>query len=65
MSADYDHAVEGEVIKMIHDELPAVRWTCGECGEDTATIFEPEEIDRVVVCDYCKTSNLVRRAKRD
>ena len=40
--AEYDHEVEGEVIKLIHGEYPAVRWTCGGCNEDTATIFEPD-----------------------
>jgi hypothetical protein len=59
---DYDFEVEGEVIKMIHDELPAVRWTCGRCGEDACTIFyEPEACARVVDCEACHASNLVHR----
>lgn len=58
----YDHEVEGEVIKMIHDELPAVRWTCGGCGEDSCTIFyEPEAVQKVVECESCRASNLIRR----
>jgi hypothetical protein len=58
----YDYEVEGEVIKMIHDELPAVRWTCGGCGEDACTIFyEPEAHENVVECDSCHAYNLVRR----
>jgi hypothetical protein len=57
----YDYKVEGEVIKMIHDELPAVRWTCGGCGEDACTIFyEPGTIETLVECESCRTSNLVR-----
>lgn len=57
----HDYEVEGEVIKMIHDELPAVRWTCGSCGEDACTIFyEPEVTERVVECESCEESNLVR-----
>jgi len=59
---EYDYEVEGEVIKMIHDELPAVRWTCGGCGEDACTIFyEPEAREKVVECETCSASNLVRR----
>jgi hypothetical protein len=61
MSADYDYEATGEVIKMIHDELPAVRWTCGKCGEDSATVFEPDETERVIECDHCDAVNLVRR----
>ena len=54
--------VSGEVIKMIHDELPAVRWTCGNCGEDACTIFyEPEEMEKLVQCETCEASNLVQR----
>ena len=60
MSADHEFETSGEVIKMIHDELPAVRWTCGSCGEDTATIFEPDERARVIECEHCSASNLVR-----
>ncbi|HXG66442.1 MAG TPA: hypothetical protein VNO70_15190 [Blastocatellia bacterium] len=57
---DCDYEVEGEVIKMIHDELPAVRWTCGNCGEDAATIFyEPEAEKKLAVCEHCNARNLV------
>ena len=59
---DYDFEVEGEVIKIIHDELPAVRWTCGGCGEDACTIFyEPEAKEIVVGCESCSALNRVRR----
>jgi len=59
---DYDYEVEGEVIKMIHDELPAVRWTCGGCGEDACTIFyETEESEKIVECEACRASNLIHR----
>lgn len=58
-----DFEVEGEVIKMIHGELPAVRWTCGKCGEDACTIFyEPGVQSIVVECESCDASNLVRRS---
>ncbi|HSB11295.1 MAG TPA: hypothetical protein VLM38_17545 [Blastocatellia bacterium] len=58
----HDYEVEGEVIKMIHDELPAVRWTCGGCGEDSCTIFyEPETSQRLVECESCHASNLVHK----
>ena len=57
----YDFEVEGEVIKMIHGELPAVRWTCGGCGEDACTIFyASEEEEKLVECESCNASNLVR-----
>jgi hypothetical protein len=57
----YDHEAEGEVIKMIHDELPAVRWTCGGCGEDSCTIFyNREETEMVTECGYCGANTLVR-----
>jgi hypothetical protein len=56
----YDYKVEGEVIKMIHDELPAVRWTCGNCGEDACTIiYEPEVRQKIVQCESCEARSLV------
>ncbi|MFY9573287.1 MAG: hypothetical protein WAV20_17965 [Blastocatellia bacterium] len=56
------YEVKGEVIKLIHAELPAVRWTCAGCGEDTCTIFyEPEAAEKAVECESCGASNLVRR----
>ena len=58
----YDYEVQGEVIKMIHDELPAVRWTCGSCGEDACTIFyEPQEAEKIVECESCSATHLVGR----
>jgi len=63
-ASGYDFEVQGEVIKMIHGELPAVRWTCAGCGEDACTIFyEPQQIDRPVECESCGRSILVRRLK--
>jgi hypothetical protein len=54
--------VSGEVIKMIHDELPAVRWKCGKCGEDACTIFyDPTETEKIVECETCSAANLVRK----
>jgi hypothetical protein len=59
---DYDYEVRGEVIKMIHGELPAVRWACGKCGEDSCTIFyEPEAEVILVACETCEAQNLVRK----
>lgn len=56
------YQVRGEVIKLIHGELPAVRWACGGCGEDACVIFyEPEADEKLVECDACGASNLVRR----
>jgi hypothetical protein len=61
---EYDYTVDGEVVKVIHGELPAVRWTCAGCGEDACTIFyEPGEREKVVVCETCNSSSLVRRAE--
>ena len=58
----YDYEIQGEVIKMIHGELPAVRWTCGGCGEDACTIFYESDAEHVVVgCQSCNASNLVRK----
>lgn len=58
----YQYEARGEVIKMIHDALPAVRWTCAGCSEDACTIFyEPEETEKVVKCETCEASVLVRR----
>ena len=58
---DYEYEVEGEVIKMIHGELPAVRWTCGGCGDDACTIFyDPQQGEQAVKCESCSTMNLVR-----
>jgi hypothetical protein len=57
-----DYEVSGEVIKLIHGELPAVRWTCGSCGEDSCTIFfQPEEEEKTVECEFCGAVNLVRK----
>jgi hypothetical protein len=62
-SSSYDFEVTGEVIKMIHGELPAVRWTCGGCGEDSCTIFYAKEAtDLVSECAFCGANNLVRRS---
>jgi DNA-directed RNA polymerase subunit RPC12/RpoP len=59
----YDYEVQGEVIKLIHGELPAVRWTCGNCGEDACTIFyEPGTSDEVIECETCRARNLVRKS---
>jgi hypothetical protein len=59
---NYEYEVEGEVIKMIHDELPAVRWTCAACHEDSCTIFyDPEELEKVVACEFCGAGLLVKR----
>ncbi|HYP28861.1 MAG TPA: hypothetical protein VE262_19265 [Blastocatellia bacterium] len=55
------HTVRGEVIKMIHGELPAVRWTCGGCGEDACTIFEPELEQKEIECEGCGSANLVAK----
>ena len=54
------YEVLGEVIKMIHGELPAVRWTCGGCGEDTCTIFyEPGKSRVQVECENCGCENRI------
>ena len=61
MTSDFE--VQGEVIKLIHGELPAVRWTCGKCGEDTCTIFfEADVTERLVECETCGSVTLVRKA---
>jgi hypothetical protein len=58
----HDHESQGEVIKMIYDELPAVRWTCKGCGDDACTIFyEPEESEKLVQCETCQAVTLVRK----
>jgi predicted nucleic acid-binding Zn ribbon protein len=59
---EQDYTVRGEVIKMIHGELPAVRWACGKCGEDACVIFyDPGAEERLVECESCNAQNLVRR----
>jgi ribosomal protein S27E len=59
----YDHETYGEVIKMIHGELPAVRWTCAGCGEDACTIFyEPDESEKTVECEACSAVTLLRKS---
>jgi len=56
------HNVKGEVIKLIHGELPAVRWTCGGCGDDACTIFfEPEAERQEVECEACGSVNTVSK----
>jgi hypothetical protein len=61
-SSDYDFEVNGEVIKMIHGELPAVRWACGGCGEDSCTIFyERAATEMMTECGFCGANSLVRR----
>ena len=58
----FDYEIEGEVIKMIFDELPAVRWTCGGCGDDACTIFyDPDEEEKLVECETCDATILVRK----
>jgi hypothetical protein len=59
----HDYEVQGEIIKMIHAELPALRWACGGCGEDSCTIFyQPSAENELVECETCGASNLVRKA---
>ena len=56
------YEVPGEVIKMIHGELPAVRWACGGCGDDACTIFyDPQQTSILVECENCGSENTVRR----
>ncbi|MCI0490036.1 MAG: hypothetical protein L0229_25875 [Blastocatellia bacterium] len=63
---EYEYEIEGEVIKLIHGELPAVRWTCEGCGEDSCTIFyDPDEREKLVECETCRASVLVRRGSED
>ena len=59
----YQYEVEGEIIKMIHQEFPAVRWTCGSCDSDSCTIFyEPAESEKVVTCEFCEATHLVKKS---
>jgi hypothetical protein len=61
-ASGYEFEVQGEVIKMIHGELPAVRWICRGCGEDSCTIFyDTEATDLVTECGFCGAGSLVRR----
>jgi hypothetical protein len=54
--------VEGEVIKLIHGELPAVRWACADCGEDNCTIFyDAGEDEKIIECEFCGASIRVRK----
>ena len=58
----YQYEVDGEIIKMIHDELPAVRWTCASCDNDSCTIFyEPTESEKIVACEFCEAPHLVKK----
>jgi hypothetical protein len=58
---DVPSDVEGEVIKMIHDEFPAVRWTCAACDADSCTIFyDPQESEKIVACDFCEARHRVK-----
>ena len=59
----HDFEVQGEVIKLIHGELPAVRWTCGKCGEDSCTIFfEAGSTEELVTCETCDCVTLVHKS---
>ena len=58
----YEYEVEGEIIKMIHDQFPAVRWTCRSCDGDTCTIFfEPSDTETIVTCEFCEAPHLVKK----
>lgn len=58
----YQYVVEGEIIKMLHDEFPALRWTCGGCLEDSCTVFyDPQELEKIVVCEFCEAIHLVKK----
>ena len=41
MNEDYNHEVTGELLKLIHGELPAVRWSCrtGVCHNCETTLI--------------------------
>ena len=57
-----EYEVSGEVIKLIHGELPAVRWACGSCGEDSCTIFfQPEEQEKLVECESGGATNHIKK----
>lgn len=59
---EHQHEVEGEVIKLIHDEFPAVRWTCAACDADSCTIFyDPQESEKIVSCEFCEATHLVKK----
>jgi len=60
--SEYEFEVPGEIIKLIHGELPAVRWTCGKCGDDACVIFYDQgEDEKVVTCESCGAVNLVNK----
>ena len=60
--SEREYRVRGEVIKIIHGELPAVRWTCGACLEDSCTIFyEKGELEKTVECENCGATNVVTK----
>jgi len=62
--SEHEFEVPGEIVKMIHGELPAVRWTCGKCGEDACTIFyEAAEDEKAVTCESCGSLNLVAKSQ--
>jgi hypothetical protein len=63
--SDYDFEVPGEIIKMIHGELPAVRWTCGKCAEDACTIFYEPADEKLVTCETCEAINLVVKPRSE
>ena len=59
---EVQYEVEGEIIKMIHDEFPAVRWTCGACDTDSCTIFyEPQESEKLVTCEFCQAAHRIKK----
>ena len=59
---EHHHEAQGEIIKLIHGDLPAIRWTCGTCGEDACTIFfDREETEKLVECETCSSITLLCR----
>ncbi|MBI3654356.1 MAG: hypothetical protein HY231_25290 [Acidobacteria bacterium] len=58
----YQYEVEGEIIKMLHDEFPALRWTCQGCDNDSCTVFyDPQELAKIVACEFCEAVHLVKK----
>ncbi|HEY6328620.1 MAG TPA: hypothetical protein VI756_04715 [Blastocatellia bacterium] len=51
----------GEVIKEFPGEVVAIRWTCGECAEDTCTVFEAGVDEKIAECQFCDAATAVRR----
>jgi hypothetical protein len=58
---EYKYRAAPEIIKEFPGGVVALRWTCGDCQEDTVTVFERGADEKIAECQFCQTLTSVAR----